>query len=369
MRNIWSIAHKLIDWIVRPRSAGIILITKGTLLIALCAAGGFVGKLFFSSGNTIITAQYDSAGGALSLLTYLVAAVGVLMVVSGVYIHFNEQLSARRKKILVIEQRGLFPVDTPLSSSLPPSMKGTVEAVKIDVREGVKDGKIIFPEIALQKVVAGIGDFKRRIESQDTSDIEAVYGGLMAVPLTFLTGCLLDDESSISVFDWDRLAPGRWRKIENGNDDGQRLQTVQSIITNGDEAVLALSISYEVDLPAIEAAFENIPIMHLRMTSISSSAHWSIEKQAAISQQFFDAVKLLDSLGVKTINLIIAAPNSVVFNLGRIYDRRNLPNAVVHQYEKTEKPAYPWGVNLPAHGVDVSSIVQHPKSNAVKMSI
>lgn len=35
--------------------------------------------------------------------------------------------------------------------------------------------------------------------------------------------------------------------------------------------------------------------------------------------------------GVKVIHLILAAQNSVVFNLGRRYDKRNVPDIVVYQ--------------------------------------
>lgn len=364
MRNIWIVVHKLVDWFIRPRSTGLALVRTGTLLIALSLAGGFVGKIFFSSGDAVLTAQYDSTGATISAISYIVLATGLVLTFLGVGILVQEQNTIRRKKIIVIEQRGLYRVDTELSNSLPPTVRGSIDKLTIDIREGVVDGKILFPEIALKKVTAGVEDLKRRVEDHKNLPVDIIYGGLMAVPFTFLTGCLLDDESSVSVFDWDRVFPGKWRKIEAGNDDDQRLQIEDSFLPGGDSAVLALSISYEVDISAVKAAFGNSPILHLKMANLSSDTHWSIEKQAAISQQFFDALKKLDSQGAKTINLIIAAPNSLVFNLGRIYDRRNLPNAVIHQYEKTQQPAYPWGVRIPTHGIVEPSIVYHPDSKA-----
>lgn len=251
----------------------------------------------------------------------------------------------------------MFENDTPLHASLPSSIRGTVEALTINVREGVKSGRITHPEVALQKVIAGKGDLDRRLEGQNKNDIEVVYGGLMAVPLTFVTGCLLDDESQIRVFDWDRTGNGRWREIENGGDDSQRLQTVCQIEGEAEEAVLALSVSYEVDVRAIHQAFEGIPLMHLRMPECTSNGHWSQEKQAALSLQFLQALKEMGAKGVKKIHLIIAAPNSVVFSFGKIFDRRNLPSATVYQYERTATPAYPWGVVVPTHGIDSPSVV------------
>jgi hypothetical protein len=55
---------------------------------------------------------------------------------------------------------------------------------------------------------------------------------------------------------------------------------------------------------------------------------------------------------LKRIHVVMAAPNSVVFNFGRRYDKRNLPELVVYQYERGQQPAYPWGVLMPVAGYD-----------------
>lgn len=126
-----------------------------------------------------------------------------------------------------------------------------------------------------------------------------------------------------------------------------------------EEVVLALSISYPVDEPGIATTFPGLPILHMKMNNLSSNAHWSLEKQSALAEQFLQILKELSAKGAKTIHLIIAAPNSVVFNLGRIYDRRLLPSAIVYQYERSSIPAYPWGVALPSHAQDEPSIFRH----------
>jgi hypothetical protein len=35
--------------------------------------------------------------------------------------------------------------------------------------------------------------------------------------------------------------------------------------------------------------------------------------------------------------------------LGTIYDRRNLPEIIIYQYEKSQSPSYPWGVKIPSN--------------------
>jgi len=163
----------------------------------------------------------------------------------------------------------------------------------------------------------------------------------------------------VKVFDWDRLGVGQWRLIQSGIDDMQRMQVASAIVGRAEEVVLALSISYAVDETGIASTFPELPVLHMKMDDLSSNAHWSIEKQSALAEQFLQALKGLSAKGVKTIHLIIAAPNSVVFNLGRIYDRRLLPSAIVYQYERSSSPAFPWGVALPSHAQDEPSIFRH----------
>ena len=180
----------------------------------------------------------------------------------------------------------------------------------------------------------------------------------MPVPFTFVTGCLIDDEGGgLTIFDWDRLGSGEWRQIQNSLDDGERLHPVATPTEITDQIVLALSISYPVDEAGISNTFPGIPMMHLKMNDLSSTAHWSIHKQGALTEQFLQVLKALSSQQVKTIHLVIAAPNSVVFNLGRIYDRRLLPAAIIYQYERTNDPAYPWGVAIPSHAQERPKII------------
>ncbi|MCG7522759.1 SAVED domain-containing protein [Ruegeria sp. Ofav3-42] len=65
------------------------------------------------------------------------------------------------------------------------------------------------------------------------------------VPYTFLTGVLLDGESSIVIYDRDRSQEA-WRKIE-GEDDGARF-VVDGLdaISDAPEVILAITFSYPV---------------------------------------------------------------------------------------------------------------------------
>ena len=52
-----------------------------------------------------------------------------------------------------------------------------------------------------------------------------------------------------------------------------------------------------------------------------------------------------------------SAQNSVVFRFGRLYDKRNLPEIAVYQYQREEDPPHLWGVLMPVAGIDRPKIV------------
>ncbi|WJD61535.1 SAVED domain-containing protein [Pseudomonas kurunegalensis] len=352
--------RKLVDWFVRPKNLGVTLIRNGAVVIGLSLAGGIAGQIAYKSDSTQLQASLDTSGGSATWISLIAFGVGVLMILAGVFLNLQDRKQLARQRVIILEQKGLFKIDSPLDSAVRDTIGGNVDTILVDIREGITEGRITNPEAALKKVIDGRGDLVRRLDGQNKNDIEIVYGGLMAVPFTFLTGCLIDDGGGkIKVFDWDRLGAGQWRLIQNGVDDNQRLQTVSKITGQVEEVVLALSISYPVDEPGIATTFPGLPILHMKMNNLSSNAHWSLEKQSALAEQFLQILKELSAKGAKTIHLIIAAPNSVVFNLGRIYDRRLLPSAIVYQYERSSIPAYPWGVALPSHAQDEPSIFRH----------
>ncbi len=154
--------------------------------------------------------------------------------------------------------------------------------------------------------------------------------------------------------DWDRTREA-WRGLDSA-DDGQRFQ-IDGVddIGGAKEVVLAVSFSYQVRSANIATTFRH-PVVRMTMPDLVSS-HWSQAKQNALAAQFLDVAKQLEARGVSTIHLLLAAQNSVVFNLGRRYDKRNLPSLIAYQYEAKGEKRFPWGERMPVSGERTSSIV------------
>lgn len=299
------------------------------------------------------------AGGAIpgGILWSITAVCALLMIGSAAWAwkrYANEQERLSRKKVFVIEGRGLRDDDgSPLKAAIPNSIVGTRMDYLLDLRQR-KDGVIIEPEDLLQPIVAMKTWFHQAQKGNDRSDLTTVYGGLTAVPLTFLTGVLLDDEGKVVVMDWDRTTD-RWRSLD-GPDDNLRFDvTGIEAVRGAREAVLAVSASYMVKAEDLATAF-TYPVVRMTLPNLQSS-HWSQAKQSAMVDQFLGVVKQLDALGVDQIHLVLAAQNSVVFNFGRRYDRRNLPKLTVYQFERALEPRYPWGVAMPVAGAAASHVV------------
>ena len=158
--------------------------------------------------------------------------------------------------------------------------------------------------------------------------------------------------------DWDRFAE-RWREPD-GVDDGDRftvagLEELQDKIP---EVALAVAVSFPSDEDGIRATLGDMPLIRLALPGLSTTAHWSADKQSAMSIDFTDLLGNLMVKGVKRIHLFIAAPNSVVFSLGRHLDDRLHPEVLVYQYERSASPPFPWAVKMPTHGQSGAQIVR-----------
>ena len=281
----------------------------------------------------------------------------VILVALGIAIVRFERDSKywKQKKVILIEARGLRDDDgSPLEKAVLNEFKGQIIPILLDLRNRM-DGKVIAPGHAIKEITAVHRSVKQHKSDTDRSNLTTVYGGLTSVPYTYLTGILLDDEGEIVTYDWDRTQEA-WRLLDS-IDDGKEFQ-VDGIdeVADTTEVVIALGFSYPINTQDIRSTF-NHHIIRLTLDGMSSDAHWSQLKQNRLAQQFLETVKHLSAVGVERIHLIMAAPNSTVFTFGRRYDKKNLPEIIVYQFEKGNNRAYPWGVLMPVSGIDEAKIV------------
>ena len=352
----------LIDWVFRRRSPALFIMRIGLACLTLTFGSGWVLDVSFPFQDSRFDVGFDSTGGTPSMFVWASGFLGLILICAGfvweVVRYRAEHRRLARKKIVVVEARGLRDTGgTPLIEALPPRFEGQRDHVLVDLRQRVKDGEIVAPEAVLEDLISLPADLKRRENGFDRRDLTLVYGGLTPVPFTFLTGVLIDDEGAAFILDWDRHAEA-WRELDSADDDKRFQATNLEDVPNGTEGVaLAVSVSYRVNADDVRAQFGNMPVVELNLEDGSPDSHWSEEKQRALGRQFLETAIGLGNRGVSRIHLFLAAQNSVAFRFGRLYDKRNLPEVAVYQYQRSAIPPYPWGILMPVCGIDRPTII------------
>lgn len=345
MNTLRHFFTSLVDWLFRRRSPGVRLVSIGTTLLIALGAAGFAFSVSIPTSYGPLNVSYDSGSGISWLFCVLLVLVFII-IFTGLFLIWRDEKRQQSKKVIAVELRGLRDTSgQPLHASIPNKFIGNRDSLLLDIRQSA-DGIIRSPQDALTRLLSLPSNIASRESGFSRSDITIVAAGLAPVPFSFLMGFLLDDESRIILMDWDRSGEN-WRSLSDEDDRARFTTHGLDVLNEEKEAVLSVSVSYKTDISAIKNVFPELPIIDMTLGSLSVDGHWSEEKQIALSKQFFDTLRTIESAGVKKIHLILAAPNSLVIRFGRTYDKRNLPELVVYQYEKTQKPAYPWGVRMP----------------------
>lgn len=336
---------------------GVILIKAGVPLLLIVLMGLTFGITIPTSKGPFIF-SWDSAGSA-GALSWAVFVFAGLIVLFGLLLIIRDIRLESRKKVIVIEARGLRDWQgQSLASAVPSATIGRREQVIVDLRQGLIDGQIVSPYAAVSRLSSLPDDIARRCDGLDRSDISFVLGGLAPVPFLFLLGVIIDDESRTVFMDWDR-SQHVWRSLDDA-DDGERFITtgLDSINPKVRRVALCVSASYDVIEADVRIVETDIPIVKLELEGRTTKSHWSEMKQQQLAQQFLDTVMSLARQGITDISLFLAAPASLTLRLGTIYDKRNLPLIEVNQYEQSDPKRFPWAVQMPVAGLPHAKLTQ-----------
>lgn len=356
LRHFNNLIEGAIDWLWRKRSRGLTLIKFSILLLLASLGTNWMMEVIVPTTSGPLRVSLDMNQGPPAYLIVFCLFVSVILFVVGFVLLIIEERRLGKRRAVAIELRGLH--DTagdPLKDKIPRNILGRRDQILVNIRRS--DGRILDPGDALQEVVHLPRTIAHFESGADRSDIAYVAGGLAPVPFSFLMGVQLDDEGCITLMDWDRNGD-YWRSLD-GQDDGDRFDVIgMDQVGQAEEIVLNVSVSYPTDTNGITQTFAGQPVVSMTLQNLATDGHWSEVKQAALAQEFFDTMRALCGTNVKHVNLVLAAPNSVVIRFGRIYDKRNLPSLTVWQYENGHTPPYPWGVRMPVAGI-MTKIVRH----------
>lgn len=347
MQHFDYLMRTVVDWVFRKKHPGLTLIRIGSTLLAATLSGLAISLSFpLSKGPFRFSLNTDGAAG----IAWVVLGVAIVLIVAGLLWLRADWKQIDRRRLFAVEFRGLRDWNgAPLVDAIPKSAEGRREEILVDLRQRVRDGVIVDPQAAVDRLSGLRADLDRREDGRARTDINYYVGGLAPVPLSFLAGIYLDDEAPMTFMDWDR-AGKFWRPLDAA-DDGVRFAShgLDLLSPGTSEIVLAVSASYRVDLQAAATRVGSLPLVHLELPA-GTDGHWSEAKQQALSKQFHDTALALQATGVRRIHLFFAGANSLVLRFGSAYDKRNLPGLVVYQYEPGPTPSFSWGVEMPVAG-------------------
>lgn len=330
---------------VRKSPAGT-LISFGVILMATSQNLDFT--LNFGTRST----EHDYINGQISTtdtewwISTVCMSTGFVLIAIGAWFAWNIFQDQRRKRVVAIELRGLTQsIDTPIEAAIPRSVVGFRESLLIDVRNQI-DGTNAQRQFAIDSVNFLPQRLKLAKDGRDRNDLTVYVGGLAPVPVLFLAGTLLASESAINWLDWDRKEL-RWISPSNGVEVGA-LAPVDFSSVNGEEIVLAMSISYPIDQNELTVSFPKLPIVEMKLEATYPGRVFSETSIQNIMQQFMHTVTTLQGMGIRKIHLALAAPSVLTMRLGSCYAPRNMPEMVAYQYQRAQKEnPYPWGIKMP----------------------
>lgn len=348
---VYTVITRLTEWVTRPRSVGIAFLKYGSALVIGTAGTDFVVQFARQAKEDGLSFSFGTGQGLPFWLTLVFAGTGLLLVVAGAIILVTEHRRERRHRLVVIELRGLHASpDTPAVDKVVPGFRGDRRHLPIDFRPQGLESRVD-PAYLLERVSSMRGALHTLVDGADKRDVQVAIGGLAAVPALFLAGMLIDDESHVHLYDWDRSAKC-WRALD-GADDSVRFLPPEGVPPAGaaEEAILVVEASYAVNQADVIVSFSSsLPVVRLRVETPLADRFWSEQKQAALAAQFRDTVQQLSAVGVRRLHMVVAAPASLSIRLGMCYDRRLLPDVAVYQFEKGLTKPYPWGMQMPTVG-------------------
>ena len=270
--------------------------------------------------------------------------LGIILIVLGCYFAWDASRKDRRKKILALELRGLEVATTSLLTAIPTIKIGQRIPILIDVRKEV-DGIDEQKKDAVDKFNQIPFLIENHISGTSPIDVSIYAGGVASVPLLFLAGHLLGAESHIHWCEWDRKNL-KWVSQKSGDDVEVISPTI--IDTKPSEVVLAFSTSYLIDKEELSAAFTGQEIIEIKPKKPVVGAVVNDTSIQHLMDVFMNCLASLKGCGVKTVHLILAAPTIPSFRLGSSYDRRNMPELTIYQYQQHNAGnPYPWGIQMP----------------------
>ncbi len=186
---------------------------------------------------------------------------------------------------------------------------------------------------------------------------EVAYFGLSRIPLSFLLGSRIGNNSNITVFDFDRTKKS-WTQIsyhffKNLFPNKSKLEILneRTIDESGKDLILSISVSYLVSIDdAISVVANPYKVVDMRINNFEKGKYDRLKSKREIVKLKTDFKKYLDTVSdnsnIDTIHLFYSGPNSLAFVFGSMYSNSMHKNIIVYNYNNNDIPKYSWSISI-----------------------
>ncbi len=216
------------------------------------------------------------------------------------------------------------------------------------------------------------GPLARALEEYPSADV--LLMGVIEIPFGLLTGYLVGDGRRLKYFEYDRdTGEYNWREPENAEVTQRLSFTRANVSPIAEEAFIRLSFSNRI---SEEQCYDWVrpadPSLHMSLEQPEKDLLISEEQLLGYVKEIrrnYEAFKN-DLPKLRHLHLFLAAPMSLVFNIGRLLKSNDMPPMVTVYHYKN--PAYVWGLEITAasnrFSPDSYRIVELPPAHKVTLS-
>lgn len=331
-------------------------------LVSFGAAAGAVGLSIISPGIkdavlAWLNASYDLklsldaplwAGILLvcfSVLVLVIAFVGQSRLELSASRVFNRN-SARIGSFLAVKHVGFAPVVRDVRQDELPSdvRQSDLRHLSIDVSADLAENPPSL-EAALQKQLQMPAQIGTMLGINPS--IGLGYCGIVQAPLQSLAGFQMASWTSLRCFEWHRQE-GRWVALLPGAGPDLGVNTTSTTISQEVDLAIAIEVSYAISNEEILLSLPRIgTVSRISIASPALDCITHEQQVSAIAQQFRIALDNARALAAGTkVHVLLAAPMSVGFAVGRMISRTLHPAVRVYAYDRNAQPPYAWGIEI-----------------------
>lgn len=224
------------------------------------------------------------------------------------------------------------------------SLKG-YKKMYIDCYKAFCDNKM--DKKKLQKIVDKQYKNMHKIKKGIKNNNSLIYLGFPHIPFALLDGVNFSGTDNVILYEYKgaltNSSDKKFFELENTyNSDMEILNNYENYTLNGDEIILKIEQSFNINDNEIKDVVGDSDVIYLKNNDVR---RWGINSYAEIdkfAKEFYKCLEWAKNNGVKKIHLVMTTPVSLTFSLGKVIEHYH-PEVIIYNYNNGK---YDWYINI-----------------------